>query len=176
MSAQQARERKKHYVSELEQTVAEQGATINHLREELKDVTSSNATLRRLLMTVSGSSAGASTSVTPAAACSTSPSQPNGVFDSSPLIIDCGPHNQPFPHSQNDGQQHSGQIASHPAGGTVLCGNAPSATLQHNQAKVVAGKELQLGGGHGVTDVQRQHALCQTGVASGFQSQDVDYH
>ena len=60
MSAQQARERKKQYVSELEQKIAERDETIGDLQRDLKQAAAANATLRRLIMTMRGPGHGTS--------------------------------------------------------------------------------------------------------------------
>jgi bZIP transcription factor len=59
VSAQQARERKKQYVHELEQKVADKDEQIQRLTSDLKKAATTNATLRRLILTMrTGSGSG----------------------------------------------------------------------------------------------------------------------
>jgi hypothetical protein len=55
VSAQQARERKKQYVHELERQVASKDEQVNKLQADLKKAVTANATLRRLILTMRNS-------------------------------------------------------------------------------------------------------------------------
>lgn len=52
MSAQQARERKKQYVGQLEEEVQRQEDQIRQLRDKLRDVEAQNETLRRIIKAI----------------------------------------------------------------------------------------------------------------------------
>jgi hypothetical protein len=143
VSAQQARERKKLYVSKLESKIAEQGAIITHLREELQNVAGTNSTLRRLLLTMRGPPSGATALISRSATRPAGPSLSNRVLESSPPPDNRAVHSQPRPHAQaaelpciGHQQQPSSWATTHQAGRNVHCTNAPHAVSLRYQGQL----------------------------------------
>lgn len=83
VSAQQARERKKRYITDLEQQLQDKESELDSVKLKMQDVTSDNMTLRRLITTMRGASTPpqhpANSSCTPCPAPSPSPHQARDV-------------------------------------------------------------------------------------------------
>eukprot|EP00892_Ulva_mutabilis_P010573 jgi/Ulvmu1/7889/UM004_0120.1 len=81
VSAQQARERKKQYINDLEQQLQDKESALVDVKSKLQDVTSDNMTLRRLITTMRG----ANTQVSHPANSSCTPA-PGPSLDKTPAI------------------------------------------------------------------------------------------
>ncbi|GLC33470.1 hypothetical protein PLESTF_000444300 [Pleodorina starrii] len=144
VSAQQARERKKQYVSSLEDQIREQQAHIGLLEKRLEDVESQNEALRNIIMTMRGFSdnppaggaaaaagaAGGPTGRPPGAAAARPPTQARGRAAAAPHIQ---PQPAPQPQSPRGFRAGPGLLSGAALGGSAGCGGAQQQPQQPDQ-------------------------------------------